>query len=327
MQLCLIPLTGPFQLRHPAYNAVTVRDTIKAFAPDALALTDLAADAFDTPSWQDTPEIALALSVIPWAKRKGLPSYGVLEPSPDTTALETFRRYAKEYPAVGERFRQVESKLRPVADKVEETLSLARILEELLPLIQDYQQFREAQLEDGPATDWLHARLKKMAERILALPHERVAVLASLDHYPFLLDSLKDKADILPPPSVEASEESRERSLFDFAFRTDVPEPANLIAKLRDVNKPEARYHEANLLLANGHLAEALELLEKASQGNFSEPYFLPGYLLARLGQLYDLAGQRDAALRSYRGVRALSYAPLDALEVAEQGLDKPFKG
>jgi tetratricopeptide (TPR) repeat protein len=106
----------------------------------------------------------------------------------------------------------------------------------------------------------------------------------------------------------------------------DVPEVGNLLAQLRQLQWPEARYHEANLLLANGHLVEALEILEKASQGNFTEPYYLPGYLLARLGQLYDLKGERKAALRCYKGVRALSYAPLEALAEATKGLERPFE-
>jgi hypothetical protein len=65
--------------------------------------------------------------------------------------------------------------------------------------------------------------------------------------------------------------------------------------------------------------------LERALRTDFQEPYYLPGFLLARLGQLYDLAGQRDAALRSYRGVLALSYAPLEAAEAATSGLVEPF--
>jgi hypothetical protein len=58
---------------------------------------------------------------------------------------------------------------------------------------------------------------------------------------------------------------------------------------------------------------------------DFVEPYYLPGFLLSRLGQLYDLAGRRDAALRAYRGVRALGYAPVEALAAAEDGLQRPF--
>jgi hypothetical protein len=332
MQLTLIPLMGPFHLRYPAYNVVTVRDMMAASRPDALVTTVLSSDAFNTPLWQDTLEVALPHSIIPWAKKSNLPVYNVFEKSPDETALEDFRRFAAEYPALTSKMNSVEILLRPLQSLLEQPLTLPRIENEVLPLLRDYQQEREKMFEDGPATDWLHERLKKMAQTILALPHEKITVLASAEHLPFLLDELKNaelknKLELQATPHVEASEESRERSLLDFAFRTDVNEPGNVIAKLKTLQTPEARYHEANLLVANGHVAEALETLERASHSDFSQPYYLPGYLLARLGQLYDLAGNRDAALRAYKGVRALSYAAESALEAATAGLENPFTG
>ncbi|MGL4611401.1 MAG: tetratricopeptide repeat protein [Trueperaceae bacterium] len=325
MNIVLIPLIGPFHLRSPAYNVVTVRDTLAVSQPEALATTGLHADDFKNPAWQDTLEPALPHTVIPWAQKQKLPVYGVLERSPDATASNDFKRFANEYPTLNSKMLNVERLLRPVQSLLEQPLNLQRIEHELLPLLYEYQHEREQVFEDGPGTDWLHERVQTMAQRILELPHERVTVLASAEHLPFLKQVLEGKARLEPAPQVETSEESRERSLLDFAFRTDVPEPGNLIAKLREVQKPEARYHEANLLLANGHLAEALDILEAASHTDFSEPYYLPGYLLARLGQLYDLAGNRDAALRAYKGVKALSYAPKDALEAATGGLETPF--
>jgi hypothetical protein len=217
--------------------------------------------------------------------------------------------------------------LRPLQTLLEQPLTLARIENEVMPLLRDYQQGREKTFEDGPATDWLHQRIKIMAQKILELPFERMAVLASAEHIPFLQAELEDKAMLEPPPKIEITEESHERSLLDFAFRVDVPEPGNLIAKLQTINNVEAKYHIANLLVANNHVVEALETLEQASHGDFSEPYYLPGYLLARLGQLYDLTSKRDAALRAYKGVRALSYAPKEALETSEAGLKEPFTG
>jgi hypothetical protein len=327
MQLTLVPLMGPFHLRYPAYNVVTVRDITIKSQPDAIVTTVLQTDDLNTPAWQDTLETALPHTVIPWAKKRALPIYGVFEKSPDETALTDFKRFADEYPALNTKMLAVESLLRPLQTLLEQPLTLQRIENEVIPLLRDYQQERENIFEDGPATDWLHERSKTMAQKILAVPFEKITLLASAEHIPFLLEALKDKVKFQQPPRVEASEESRARSLLDFAFRTEVNEPGNVIAKLREIKTPEARYHEANLLLAHGHLAEALETLEKASHTDFSEPYYLPGYLLARLGQLYDLANKREAALRAYKGVRALSYAPKEALEVAEEGLEKPFQG
>ena len=88
---------------------------------------------------------------------------------------------------------------------------------------------------------------------------------------------------------------------------------------------PEARYHEANLLLADSRPEEALESLLRLLKLELHEPYYLPGFALARLGQVYDLAQLRDEALRSYRGVLALSWAPASAVVAATAGLTTPF--
>jgi hypothetical protein len=108
-------------------------------------------------------------------------------------------------------------------------------------------------------------------------------------------------------------------------MRGNPADPAAVLERLRGLDFAEARYLEANLLLGHGRGTEALEVLEAASRGDFDRPYYLPGFLLSRLGQLYDLDGNRRAALRAYRGVRALSYAPPEALEAAAAGLEAPF--
>lgn len=330
--LTLIPLMGPFHLRFPLYNAVSVRDVLAAFEPDAVVTTALLPEAFVTPDWQDTPEVPLPLTVVPWAERKGVDVVGVLEPSPDPSAEADFQRYLSQYEKTRNTVAQLNALLRPLNALLQEGLTLTRIHEEVVPIIREQQEVKEEAFGDGPGTDWLRERVQVIAKRILALPHERVAILASADHLPFLEDALKDSAlrdstRVIPPTEPEPTEEVRERSLLDFAFRVDVSEPGNVIAQLRSLEVAEARFHEANLLLANGHTTEALDLLEAASRGDFSKPYYLPGYLLSRLGQLRDLVGERDGALRAYKGVRALAWAPREALEAAEAGLAAPFEG
>jgi hypothetical protein len=59
MQLTLVPLMGPFHLRYPAYNVVTVRDITIKSQPDAIVTTVLQTDDLNTPAWQDTLETAL----------------------------------------------------------------------------------------------------------------------------------------------------------------------------------------------------------------------------------------------------------------------------
>lgn len=324
-QVCLIPLIGGFHLRSPAYNAVTVRDVTVAFAPDALALTALAAGAFDDGRWRDTPEIALPLALVPWAEGAGVPLHPLSEPSPDERAEADFVRYLQQYDSGRETLREIEAAREPLRAVLERALGLQDIESELLPALSAYQARKREAFGDGPGTDWLDARCRAMAERIVEISG-RVAVLAPIDQLPGLREQLSGRVRLIDPPQVAQSEAARIRSLLDFAMRIEVPEPGNVLAQLRNIDSPEARYHEANLLLANGHPAEALERLEIASRGDFSAPYFLPGYLLARLGQLRDLAGDREAALRAYRGVRALDYAPVDALEAAEAGLRAPFR-
>jgi len=326
VKLTLVPLLGPFHLHYPAYNAVSVRETVAAFQPDALALTPLGPDGLSTPAWQSTPEIPLPLSVVPWARGR-VPLHGVFERSPDKGAEGDFRRYLEGYPQLRGTLQELDARLRPLHALLQEPLTLARVQREVVPTLRAHQEAREAAFEDGPGTDWLRARVGVMAGRVLELPYARVAVLASADHLPFLEDALCEHAELEAPPQPAPTDAARERSLLDFAFRGEVSEPGNVIAQLRTLEVPEARFHEANLLLAGGHVAEALDLLEATSRADFSSPYFLPGYLLARLGQLRDLVGDREGAKRAYRGTLALSWAPEEAVEAARRGLDHPFEG
>lgn len=335
MIVTLIPLLGPLHLRFPSYNAMTVRDTVRAFQPDALAVTALEPGVLDTPEWQDTEEIVLPQAVIPWAKREKLPLYPVFEKSHDPEATADFARYLQQYPQTRQLFMEVEASLKPLEELLAASLSLKRIQAEVLPLLRTHQELRETHFEDGPGTDWLRKRVNKMAAQICNLPHERVAVLASIDHLPFLEDAFvgaqvgaqRAVPLLIAPPLVTSTEEAETRGFLDFAFRSDSAEPGQVIAKLRAMESAEARYHEANLLLANGHIVEALEVLEAASHGDFSQPYYLPGYLLARLGQLRDLAGERQGALRAYRGVLAFDWVPAAARQAAKTGLAQPFEG
>ncbi|MBS3934414.1 MAG: hypothetical protein KGZ35_08660, partial [Truepera sp.] len=249
------------------------------------------------------------------------------EPPADLNAEADFRHYLAQYPAGQTRLREVDAALTEVGEILSKALTLERITAELLPRVAAYHRLRERLFEDGPGTGWLRARVAAMAERLLTLPYQRVTVLACLDHLPFLSEELAGRVELATPPEIAASDSARERSLLDFAFLGEAADPVSLIAQLREVSSPEARYHEANLLLAHGHAVEALELLEAASRGDFSRPYFLPGYLLARLGQLYDLAGRRDQAIKAYRAVRALTWAPAEALLAAQEGLQSPFSG
>ena len=324
----LIPTLGAWHLRYPAYNAESVLGLVRQSSPEVVVLAPLPPGALTTPAWQDLPELALPLAVVPWAQRSGVRLVEGLPPSPDPEAEADFRRYAAGYTQTRDLLVSLERRLQPLDELLPQPLTLARIWDEVVPVLREYQEARETALTDGPATDWWRERHAELAERVRELPETRVTVVAGVEQVPFLQAALTEQGlELLTPRDAPTDERVRERALLDIAFRGDAADPGRLIAQLRDLPGAEARFHEANLLLANGHPAEALERLEAASNGDFSAPYFLPGYLLTRLGQIRDLMGDRDGAVRAYRGVMAFEWVPHDAREAARAGLTAPFEG
>jgi hypothetical protein len=333
MKVLIVPLLGPWHLQYPAYNAVTLRDLVAAFTPDAVATTALQEGALADPAWQDTEEVALPLTLLPWISGQGLPLILAGLPHPDPEAASDFRRYASQYPALEARLQQVDAQLADFPELLAKPVNLRGLKQEVLPRLAGYQLALEEEFADGPATGWLRTRVTQMLELLLASPQlagaERLVILAPLEQVPSLQELLQQSSLVQEPlpDSVPVSEAARERSLLDFAFRGEAPDPEALVRSLRELKGAEARFHEANVLVATGHAEQALALLETTSHGDFSLPYYLPGFLLARLGQLRDLLDRRDEALKAYRAVRALSYAPRDALAAALRGLEEPFAG
>lgn len=322
MPFLLVPLVGPFHRRFPRYNAVTVREVVAAAEPDAVLTTALPPGALSDPAWQDVDEPGLA-PVVRWAREADVPLAAVGEPSPDPGAPADFVRYlaqsAEDHPAL----RRLADARAPLEELLGRALDLPRIQRELLPAVAAFHDARVELFDDGPGTDWIERRADRMAELMAPWSDRRALVLTPVDHLPAIRrrlgDAASDAADV--PPSAAA----RQRALLDTAFAGEADDPAGLIAALREIDAPEARLAEAETLLGHGHAAEALGVLREAVRGDFAEPPYLPGWLLARLGQLYDLDGRREDAKRSYRGVLALSWAPAPAREAAREGLERPF--
>ncbi len=321
----LLPLLGAWHLRYPAYNAESVLEIVRATDPEVLVLAPLPPGMVTDPRRQETPEIVLPLSVVPWARRRGVRLLGGVTPSPDPDAEADFRRYTALYAPTRDLLAALDAQLRPLDELLPQPLTLPRVWAEVVPLLAAYQHEREAAFGDGPGTDWWRERICELAERIRALPETRVTVLASAEQVPFLREALGE--GLQTPHEAPTNDRVRERALLDVAFRGDAADPGRLITQLRELPGAEARFHEANLLLTHGHLAEALEVLEGAVRDDFSAPYYLPGYLLTRLGQLRDLTGDRAGAVRAYRGVLAFDWVPPDAKEAAQTGLTVPFEG
>lgn len=327
--LLLVPLLGPLHLRMPRYNVETVTAILRRFAPDVVALTPLAKGALADPGWQDLVEIALPQSVVPWARKAGVPTYEVGHEPDDPEGEADFRRYLGGSQQGTEVLLKLRAAEAPVADLLAKALTTDDLRDRLLPAVGAYQQERERLVGEGPGTGWQRSRAKRIAVAIRdltgAAQDARIAVAIGIDDAPSVAEAVAGWARLATLEAPPVDEAMEHRALLDLAMLGDSDDPASLLARLRELGTSEARYHQANLLLRHGHPAEARDLLVALSHTDFAEPYFLPGFVLSRLGQLHDLAGDREAALRCYRGVRALSFAPPEALAAAESGLRRPF--
>lgn len=319
MALKLVPLVGPFHRRFPRYNAVTVRELTARCEPGLLATTALAPGSLDRADWRDQDEPAL-IETVRWAERAGLPIEALGEPSPDPTAMADAERYLRESAGDHPALQAIDLAATQVRELLGRALDAARLRGELMPAVERLHAARLDWFGDGPGTDWLEARAEAMAQRLRPLARQRTVVLVPIDHLPALRPRLEGLEGELP--EVPPSDAARRRALLDTALAGEVDDPSALLAALRELAEPEARLAEAELLLAHGHAAEALAVLAEASLGDFAEPPYLPGWLLARLGQLYDLDGRREDASRCYRGVLALSWAPPAIREAAREGLE-----
>lgn len=324
--LTLLPLTGPWHLRHPRWNVVAVREALAALDPDVIATTALAPGYADDPRWRDTDEVALPWTVVPWAERRGTPLAGVGDPPPMADAEASLERYLAGFPAAREALAEARAALAPLHERLPRPLDLDGLARDVLPLLADDLRRRLEAFDDGPATAWRGVRAAAAVDRALGLGGARPALLIELDLWPAVAAALDVRGRpwrMVAAPHV--SEAARRRALLDVAWHDAAPDVAGLLAQLRAGDEAEARFLEAQLLLAHDHPAEALDVLERAAQGDFREPYLLPGLLLARLGQLRDLAGRRERAVQAYRGVLALTWAPPAAREAASAGLNAPF--
>src|SRR5690625_1641185 len=221
MQVFLMPLFGPLHLRWPALNTVTMRDLLAHFSPEQAFTTVLGSGELSGELWQDTFELALPLSLVPWLRSRNIPLSGVREEPRDETAAADFRRYAEEMPALQEQLRswlQLETRF---SDLLGQSLTPARLNSEVLPLLRDLHAALLEAAGDGPATGWLQERAGLMARRIVAAAgSENGAGLAAAEEVPALEVAcrelsveLTEAATALPP-----GEEARTRSLLDHAL-------------------------------------------------------------------------------------------------------------
>jgi hypothetical protein len=206
--------------------------------------------------------------------------------------------------------------------------------EEFLGAVRDYHLGVATALGEGPGTAHRAERLARLRAALATEDLEGAAVVAPVDDLPDLLDvpgaALPNLVGFLP------GEASRARALVDRAYRLEESDDLEaLVRNLLALDGPpdaalgrvalEARFAASGVYLAVGDLESARDLLEAVSQGQFERPAYLAGYVLARLGQVRDLQGERDLAVRAYRAALGLAWLPQAAREVAQAGLEAPF--
>ncbi|MFC4425852.1 hypothetical protein [Deinococcus navajonensis] len=316
MNLVLVPDLGDLLRLQPQYNAGTVTELLSFLGVqevwwatsgdpdhplrDALPGAGITARDLDLPDWS-------------WAEAEH----------------EQFRTFLQQYPQGRERLRAAVQAERTFTDALMGPLTAAQLLGPALTAARTYHEALRSALDEGPGTRWQARRLDEVAARLTDLEG---ALLVPLDDLPGLLQRLPG-ATVPELTGFAPGERSRLRALADRAWQLQEGDDFGaLLAALEreagDAVTPRAELDAAaaGLCLAVGQLEDARTLLERAAHGlTDDQPRSLAGLTLARLGQVRDALGERELAMRTYRAVLALSYAPHVALETAHAGLEAPF--
>ncbi len=323
--MIVLPSMGPLHLTQPRYNAVSVLRQVASLRPERVFLASYSPEGMERGVWRDQNDLALFLFV-PWATDAGV---GIRAIGEDSEALQSeaehFLEYLNSMPR-GERYKE---RLHEADRAIVEYLTVPRMPEDYASsgFIEGLRQ-RQAVITDmageGPATGFRERRMDDAASRLLAEADEDAVVIVDILDYPALLSRL---GDVRGPAALEPDEAERARAVMDRAWRLqEDDEWGGLVEQLMEIPDAEAAFLVAQIYLAAGQLSDATAVMEGVARDDFSRPEYLPGYVLARLGQLYDLSGRREEALRAYRGVLALSWAPEETREIAAAGMRSPFR-
>lgn len=337
--MLLVATLGALHARHPAYNARTALELARHLlareaGAGSLVLAGVSSSDWGSGAWRDLDDpLLFALD------DDRLP---VVALGPQWTWAEQERAQLSEFLGQFDRGRE---RLRQAA-RLEAPLreALARPLDaaaahapDLLEAVREYHAGLAATLDEGPGTAHRVRRLAELGRALAPAELEGAVVLAPLDDLPALSElpgaRLPDAADLV---SFRPGEASRARALVDRAYLLEESDDLDALARgLLALDGPpdsplgrlalEARFAASGLYLAVGDLESARDLLEAVSQGQYDRPAYLPGFVLARLGQVRDLQGERELAVRAYLAALALAWLPAEARRVAEFGLAAPF--
>jgi tetratricopeptide (TPR) repeat protein len=319
VRMLLLPSLGPFHILHPRYNAATVLALLERARPEVLYLASLSPEDLKTGRWRE--EDPLLFHLLPWAEERGVPVVALDQEAHLKGEAEVFREALAQHPGGKPYLERMAAFDQALLDLLKSPLTLEAFVsgDFLGKLREVYRGFAQA-FGEGPATGFRQRRMARVAE---ALKGQEGAVIAEVLDYPFLAEAFPEA---FPEPH-EPTERERERALLDRAWQLrEEDDWAGLLEGLFAIGSPEALYLAAQIYLAAGEWREALALMEEVFRMDFGHPEYLAGYVLARFGQLLDLAGERERALRAYKGVLALSWAPEEARAMAQAGLRTPFQ-
>lgn len=312
-------------MTQPRYNSVSLVRQVELQNPQRVYLASYSQEGLQSKVWREQHDLAL-FALVSWAEERGVPIVALGE---NAEALQAEAEHFLEYLGSMPRGEDTKERLLEADRQVAEYLMVPRLPEEFSS--EDFLAGLRARLAvvrdfagEGPATGFREQRMAGVAAKLAEIGDADAVVLVDVLDYPVLLEYLSDARGTVP---LEPNGAERARAVMDRAWRLEQDDAwGNLLAQLMELEEAEARFLAAQIYLAAGQAEDALRLMEEVSRGDFSRPEYLPGYLLARLGQLYDLNGRRDRAVRAYRGVLALSWAPAEAREIAAAGLRAPFR-
>lgn len=316
MSVLLLPDLGDLFRLYPQLNAATITELIQAQGQGKAPLYWVNSD----------PEHPLhdAFSALGW-QVEVLPG---VQPS-DEEDHAKLREYLNYYPQGRERISRAARLEHEFAAHFQQPLTIQRALgPELQEAAAQYHAAVRQELDEGPGTFWRQRRLDELTERLATATGILIAPLDDLHEFRQRLDAQWPDVDSFVP-----GEASRLRALANRAWQLNEEDDWNSLVEALEreqgdsvTPKAELDAAAANIYLATGQLEPARTLLERAAHGLQGQlPRSLPGLVLARLGQVRDLQGERDLAERTYRAVLALSFVPHIARETAQHGLERPF--
>ena len=334
LPVMLLADLGALHARYPTYNAQTVLEIVRHVGANRVLLPSITPESWQSGAWRDLEHpVLFALS----DDRIAVRAIGS-----DWTWAELEQgkmlKFLKMYPQGLERLRELrraELDLKDMLEKPLDAFSIHGSTPELpvLEAVKTFHAKSAALLEEGPGTAHRKRRLQELTKKLKLEHLEQTVILTPLDDLPDLLEL---GFQIINLEGFKPGEASRFRAVVDRAYNLHESDDLDtLVHSLLELDgtpdsalgriAPEARFAASGVYLAVGDLESARDLLEAVSMGQFERPAYLPGFVLARLGQVRDLMGERQHAIRAYTAALALQWLPLEARKVAQSGLESPF--